>query len=106
MSATAKWLGHDPAMTPRMYGHVYDDSLKSAGAALFGDTDASRIAGPCAPAGTFGTMGHYRRASGTVFMPLTCRISVGVEGFEPRPLVCKTCGLALCRIQLEQQTCR
>lgn len=37
VSATAKWLGHDPAMTLRVYGHVYDDALKSAGAALFGD---------------------------------------------------------------------
>ena len=39
VSATAKWLGHDPAMTLRIYGHVYDESLKSAGAALFGDAD-------------------------------------------------------------------
>ncbi|MEF2108605.1 MULTISPECIES: hypothetical protein [unclassified Rhodococcus (in: high G+C Gram-positive bacteria)] len=37
VSATAKWLGHDPAMTLRVYGHVYDDALKTAGAALFGD---------------------------------------------------------------------
>lgn len=41
VSATAKWLGHDPAMTLRVYGHVYDDALKSAGAALFGDTEAT-----------------------------------------------------------------
>jgi hypothetical protein len=26
-SAVAKWLGHDPAMTLRIYGHVYDDAL-------------------------------------------------------------------------------
>lgn len=25
-SATAKWLGHDPAITLRVYGHVYDDA--------------------------------------------------------------------------------
>jgi integrase len=30
-SATAKWLGHDPAITLRVYGHVYDDALASAG---------------------------------------------------------------------------
>jgi len=36
VSATAKWLGHDPAMTLRVYGHVYDDALASAGDALFG----------------------------------------------------------------------
>jgi integrase len=33
-SATAKWLGHDPAITLRVYGHVYDDALASAGDAL------------------------------------------------------------------------
>ncbi|UGQ43394.1 tyrosine-type recombinase/integrase [Rhodococcus aetherivorans] len=32
----AKWLGHDPAMTLRVYGHAHDDALKSAGASLFG----------------------------------------------------------------------
>jgi len=45
VSATAKWLGHDPAMTLRVYGHVYDDALASAGDALFGGmspTDAQR----------------------------------------------------------------
>jgi integrase len=36
VSATAKWLGHDPAMTLRVYGHVYDDALASAGGVLFG----------------------------------------------------------------------
>ena len=36
VSATAKWLGHDPAMTLRVYGHVYDDALASAGDVLFG----------------------------------------------------------------------
>ncbi|WP_319449772.1 MULTISPECIES: hypothetical protein [unclassified Mycobacterium] len=35
-SATAKWLGHDPAITLRVYGHVYDDALASAGDALLG----------------------------------------------------------------------
>ncbi len=35
-SATAKWLGHDPAITLRVYGHVYDDALASAGEALLG----------------------------------------------------------------------
>jgi hypothetical protein len=35
MSATAKWLGHDPAMTLRVYGHVYGDALASAGDVLF-----------------------------------------------------------------------
>jgi len=27
---TAKWLGHDPAITLRVYGHVYDDAFASA----------------------------------------------------------------------------
>lgn len=36
LSATAKWLGHDPAITLRVYGHVYDDALASAGDALLG----------------------------------------------------------------------
>jgi hypothetical protein len=35
-SAAAKWLGHDPAMTLRVYGHVYDDALASAGNVLLG----------------------------------------------------------------------
>jgi integrase len=39
-SATAKWLGHDPAITLRVYGHVYDDALASAGDALLGRTRA------------------------------------------------------------------
>jgi integrase len=34
--AAAKWLGHDPAMTLRVYGHVYDDALASAGNVLLG----------------------------------------------------------------------
>ncbi|MGV9748256.1 tyrosine-type recombinase/integrase [Rhodococcus zopfii] len=32
----AKWLGHDPAMTLRVYGHAHDDALTAAGASLFG----------------------------------------------------------------------
>ena len=36
VSATAKWLGPDPAMTLRVYGHAYDDALASAGDARFG----------------------------------------------------------------------
>ena len=36
VSAAAKWLDHDPAMTPRVYGHVFDDALASAGDVLFG----------------------------------------------------------------------
>jgi integrase len=36
ISATAKWLGHDPAMTLRVYGHVYDNALASAGDILLG----------------------------------------------------------------------
>jgi integrase len=36
VSAAAKWLGHDPAMTLRVYGHVYDDALASAGNVLLG----------------------------------------------------------------------
>ena len=36
VSAAAKWLGHDPAMTLRVYGHVYDDALASAGDVLVG----------------------------------------------------------------------
>ncbi|MFD6677649.1 tyrosine-type recombinase/integrase [Rhodococcus zopfii] len=35
------WLGHDPATDLRVYGHVYDDALKSAGATLFGDADGT-----------------------------------------------------------------
>ncbi len=45
-SATAKWLGHDPAITLRVYGHVYDDALAAAGAALMG---RSRTADPSRP---------------------------------------------------------
>jgi integrase len=41
VSATAKWLGHDPAMTLRVYGHVYDDALASAGDSLLGRSRAS-----------------------------------------------------------------
>lgn len=33
-SATAKWLGHDPAITLRVYGHVYDGALAAAGDTL------------------------------------------------------------------------
>lgn len=40
-SATAKWLGHDPAMTLRVYGHVYDDALAAAGNALLGRSGAN-----------------------------------------------------------------
>ncbi|OBY30805.1 site-specific integrase [Mycolicibacter kumamotonensis] len=45
-SATAKWLGHDPAITLRVYGHVYDDALASAGDALLG---RSRSVGDTSP---------------------------------------------------------
>jgi integrase len=38
--ATAKWLGHDPAITLRVYGHVYDDALAAAGDALLGRSRA------------------------------------------------------------------
>lgn len=41
-SATAKWLGHDPAITLRVYGHVYDDALASAGDALLGRSRTSK----------------------------------------------------------------
>jgi integrase len=41
VSATAKWLGHDPAMTLRVYGHVYEDALASAGDVLLGDQASS-----------------------------------------------------------------
>jgi integrase len=34
--ATAKWLGHDPAMTLRVHGQVYEDALASAGDVLLG----------------------------------------------------------------------
>lgn len=37
VTATAKWLGHDPAMTLRIYGHVYDEALVSAGDVLLGE---------------------------------------------------------------------
>ena len=36
VSAAAKWLGHDPTMTLRVYGHVYDDALASAADVLLG----------------------------------------------------------------------
>lgn len=36
VAAVAKWHGHDPAMTLRVYGHVYDDSLAAVGASMFG----------------------------------------------------------------------
>ncbi|WP_328435750.1 site-specific integrase [Nocardia puris] len=36
VSAAAKWLGHDPAVLLRVYGHVYDEALESMGVALFG----------------------------------------------------------------------
>lgn len=39
--AVAKWLGHDPAITLRVYGHAYDDALASAGEALLGRSRAS-----------------------------------------------------------------
>lgn len=42
--AVAKWLGHDPAITLRVYGHVYDDDLASVGEALLG---RSRATGDC-----------------------------------------------------------
>jgi hypothetical protein len=38
--AKAKCLGHDPAITLRVYGHVYD-ALASAGDALLGRSRAS-----------------------------------------------------------------
>jgi hypothetical protein len=36
VSSAAKWLGHDPAMTLRIYGHVYEDAPASAGDVLLG----------------------------------------------------------------------
>jgi hypothetical protein len=36
VTAAAKWLGHDPPMTLRVYGLVYEDALVSAGDALLG----------------------------------------------------------------------
>ena len=36
VTTAAKWLGHDPAMTLRVYGHVYEDALAAAGDVLFG----------------------------------------------------------------------
>ncbi|MDO3648653.1 hypothetical protein [Nocardia mangyaensis] len=39
--AAAKWLGHDPAILLRVYGHVYDEALESAGAALFGGAESA-----------------------------------------------------------------
>lgn len=46
VSAAAKWLDHDPAMTLRVYGHVYDDALASAGNVLPG---ANRSTGTTTP---------------------------------------------------------
>jgi integrase len=40
-SATANWLGHDPAITLRVDGHVYDDALAAAGDALLGRSRAN-----------------------------------------------------------------
>ncbi len=40
-SATAKWLGHDPAITLRVYGHVDGDALAAAGEALLGRSRAN-----------------------------------------------------------------
>lgn len=34
VSAVAKWLGHDPAVLLRIYGHVYPEALEAANAAL------------------------------------------------------------------------
>ncbi|WP_240505261.1 tyrosine-type recombinase/integrase [Nocardia mangyaensis] len=31
VSAAAKWLGHDPAILLRVYGHVYDEALSLPG---------------------------------------------------------------------------
>lgn len=41
VATAAKWLGHDPAMTLRVYAHPHDSSLASAGSVLFGDTPKS-----------------------------------------------------------------
>ena len=41
-SATARWLGHDPAITLRVYGHVYDEALASAGDALLARSRTTR----------------------------------------------------------------
>jgi integrase len=38
VSAAAKWLGHDPAMTLRVYGHVYDHALASVGDVHFANS--------------------------------------------------------------------
>ncbi|EGD56725.1 site-specific integrase [Gordonia neofelifaecis] len=35
-TVVAAWHGHDPRMTVSVYGRTYDDSLKTAGAAMFG----------------------------------------------------------------------
>lgn len=45
-SATAKWLGHDTAVTLRVYGHVYDDALASAGDALLGRSPGAADTSP------------------------------------------------------------
>lgn len=41
---TAKWLGHDPAITLRVYGHVYDGAFAAAGDALMGRTRKGDLA--------------------------------------------------------------
>jgi integrase len=41
-SATAKWQGHDPAITLRVYGHADDDALASAGDAPAGPVTRQR----------------------------------------------------------------
>jgi integrase len=43
VTAAAKWLGHDPAMTLRVYGHVYEDALASAGDVLFSPVPRTNV---------------------------------------------------------------
>ncbi|BBY76589.1 hypothetical protein MPRF_34880 [Mycolicibacterium parafortuitum] len=41
VATAAKWLGHDPAMTLRVYAHPHHSSLASAGSVLFADAPKS-----------------------------------------------------------------
>ncbi|WP_433578869.1 hypothetical protein [Nocardia brasiliensis] len=55
----AKWLGHDPAVLVRIYGHVYPGSQEAAGADLFSE-DAGAPGMSTQP--PVGTLARFRAA--------------------------------------------
>jgi len=91
VAATAKWLGHDPAMTLRVYGHAYDDALASAGdmccSARRRPARADRLAHRWHTRSAVRTRWHnggLGSGSGAVqFGRLPQSMIVGAEGFEP-----------------------